>query len=229
MKKAIIIIICVFFAYTIKAQEKNANRLRLGLKISPSFTWLNNNTQDFSSESVKLKLAWGLVLDVPFAENYFFSTGIDFKTLGGKINYPFTDDNNVQGILKRDFSLKFAEIPLCLKLKTNEFGSFTFFGQIGTGFGLKLKANSDDYFTVSSSTQNSVIDKDASDDVNFFRVSLIVSLGTEYKIGKTTSLFCSLNYNNGFTNIFNFKSNVTPYSSADATSNTAEITLGVMF
>ena len=67
------------------------------------------------------------------------------------------------------------------------------------------------------------------DEVNFFRLSMILSAGVEYNLGGSTSLFGAITFNNGFSNVFDFKNNIPPYQAADAINNSLELTIGMIF
>ena len=58
---------------------------------------------------------------------------------------------------------------------------------------------------------------------------MILAAGVEYNLGGSTSLFGALTFNNGFTNVFDFKNNIAPYVAADAVSNSLDLTIGLMF
>jgi len=236
MKKIILSALCIIFlTVNIFSQSKHKSNFQLGVKIAPGINWLKTNSKDFSNDGSALKFNWGFVSDFQFAEKYFFSTGFNVLSMGGKMNYPdFIKTGNDTigkfGNLHRDFSIKYLEIPFSIKMKTRQFGYLTYFGQIGMGLGMRLTAYSDDdFYLTGSSTAISTNDNKIEDQLNFLRLSMILSAGVEYNLGGSTSLFGAFTFNNGFTNIFDFKNNIPPYVSADAASNVLEITLGLMF
>lgn len=236
MKKQFVIIISIIVTLTannIYAQKKTRSNFQLGAKISPNISWLNANAQDFSSDGTSARFSWGFIADFQFAEKYFFSTGFNITSTGGKINYPFiniSDSISTLGSLHRSINVRYIEFPLSVKMKTRQFGYATFYGQIGMGIGLRLSANAnDDFYANGSSTAVSKNDQKIEDQINFLRLSMIVAAGIEYNLGGSTSLFGALTFNNGFTNILNYKNNVSPFIDADASSNSFEITVGILF
>lgn len=236
MKKlTILIIVTTLIAITnnIYAQKKNKSNIQLGAKISPNISWLNANAQDFSGDGTSAKFSWGFIADFQFAEKYFISTGFNVTSTGGKIVHPFInkiDTISTPGTLHRSISVRYVEFPLSVKMKTRQFGYLTYFGQIGLGLGMRLSAKADDdFYPNASNIAVSKNDIKIEDEINFLRLSMILAAGVEYNLGGSTSLFGALTFNNGFTNILNYKNNISPFVDADASSNSFEITIGILF
>ncbi|MFZ4401115.1 MAG: outer membrane beta-barrel protein [Bacteroidales bacterium] len=235
MKKLIVIIsiIVTILANNIYAQKKSRSNFQLGAKISPNLSWLNANAQDFSSDGTSARFSWGFIADFQFAEKYYLSTGFNITSNGGKISYPYInkpDSILTLGTLHRSVNVRYVEFPLSIKMKTRQFGYLTYFGQIGMGLGIRLTAKAnDDFYANGSSTAVSKNDIKIEDQINFLRLSMIVAAGVEYNLGGSTSLFGALTFNNGFTNIMNYQNNVSPFVDADASSNSFEITIGILF
>ena len=238
MKRLIIIALCIgilFVSNDLFAQKKQRSNIQLGVKIAPSINWLKVTAKDFSRDGSSFKLSWGFISDFQFADKYFFSTGFNVLSMGGKMNYTdsviFGDNSPARrGELKRSFSIKYVEIPISIKMKTRQFGDLTYFGQIGMGLGMRISAYSDDdFYLPGSSTALTTNDNKIEDQVNFLRFSMILSAGVEYSLGGSTSLFGAVTFNNGFTNVFDFKNNIAPYVAADAVSNSLDLTIGLIF
>ncbi|MEI6695870.1 MAG: porin family protein [Bacteroidota bacterium] len=234
MKKLIVLIINIIIIVTtnnIYAQKKEKSNFQLGAKISPNISWLKTNAQDFSNDGTSVRFSWGFMADFQFAPKYFFSTGFNINSTGGKIIYPYKPDSiSSLGTLHRSIYVRYIEIPLSIKMKTRQFGYLTYFGQIGMGIGLRLDANADDdFYANGSNTAISKNDIKIEDQINFLRLSMILAAGVEYNLGGSTSLFGALTFNNGFTNILNYKNNATPNIDADASSNSFELTIGIIF
>jgi len=199
-------------ATTLFAQETTSNEgVRFGIKLAPNLSWLRSDTKGLESDGSKLGFTFGLVLEFPVGENgnYRFATGAFLQNVGGKYNQTFTYTSNNQLLTKpltSDIKLQYVEVPLTMKLMTNEIGYMRYYGQIGFGAAFNIRAKAD-YETVSidPTTQNLTFpeleDEDIKTNIQPFRASLIVGAGAEYNFsGKTTVQF-GVNYNNGFTNI----------------------------
>ncbi len=230
MKKLLLVLIFTTLVNFIFAQNSRPSSFQLGLRFAPSISWFNPNTKDYSSDGSSLKFSWGLLTDLRLTNNYFLSTGINFNTFGGKLKYPVLDFKNGSGNMKEIYSVKYLEIPVLLKMKTRPFGPITYYGEVGVGFGLMIKANADQEFS-SSNTSYSILTNgvDVKSRINDFKMSLIIGAGIEYSLGGSTSLFAGLRFNNGFTNILNFNNNILPYTDATAVPNSVELAVGIIF
>lgn len=202
MKK---IALLVFAFTTIISSSFAQADFQLGLNLSPNFSWLKAQSENLESDGLKFGFNYGLVGDFNIAENYSFSTGIMLVSTGGELEYPTVAEvANVDlgGRTTADISLKYIEIPLTLKLKTNEIGYLTYFGQFGLGLGVNYDAKADMSFSYPGATGSiSNEEVDFKDEVNLFRASLIVGLGAEYNLTGNTSLVFGFTFNNGFTNV----------------------------
>ncbi len=113
-------------------------------------------------------------------------------------------------------------------MRTNRFGKFAFYGDIGFGVSFSLKAKSKDSFAFGDQTSESK-DNDISDDIKFAKASLIVGAGLEYFIDNSTTLFVELRFNNGLTNILKGYNTVDPEIKQKAFMYYIEMNVGIMF
>lgn len=244
MKKLIPLIILAFAFNVTNAQKKS---FQLGLTASPSFGWIKSDNDAISREGTKFGFNFGITGDFNIAENYSISTGILVLNTGGKISFPDIQDVGtsaapqvVEGRSEADIHLKYIEIPLTLKLKTNQIGYWTYYGQFGFGAAVNYDADADINFSnPNSSSDVSMEEVDFQDEVNFFRASLIVGAGAEYNISGNTSLLFGVSFDNGFTNIFDLdvpiadgNGNATTDGNTQAVkaiNNFIAINLGVLF
>jgi len=220
MKKSLIILltfIMIIGINKIHAQVKEKSSfIQLGAKLSPNLSWINTNSPDILSDGTTAKFSWGFIADFRFADKYYFSSGFNINSIGGKITYTDSLPISGNGSYHRSIRAKYVEIPLSVKMKTRQFGYLTFYGQIGLGLNLRISANSDDNFIpINSSVAISKSDVKIEDQINFFRLSMILAAGVEYNLGGSTSLFGGLSFNNGFSNIFNTVKTI-PQIDADA-------------
>jgi opacity protein-like surface antigen len=155
--------------------EKN---FRLGLSINPNIGWLRYDN-DYEASS-KAGFSYGLLADLGFARNYYFSTGLLINAINSKVD--------AAGISK-DVYLKYAEVPLTVKLKSEETDLGRFYGQFGFTAGLK----------VSGKEKIGDGNKTAIDGDDIFRLGLQLGGGAEWKLTDNLSLLTGLSFNNGFT------------------------------
>ena len=101
-----------------------------------------------------MSLGYGMIGEFTLADNYSLSTGISIAYDGGKLQYGDmyflastandpTPDSTIYTIT-RSYKLQYFEIPLCLKMETNEIGYITYWAKFGPGIGFNLKALGDD-------------------------------------------------------------------------------------
>jgi len=196
-----------------------------GLKAAPQLSWMRPNTDSYEGDGVKAGFAWGFIAEFNFTENHSIATGFNMIFNGGKLSFP-AEQGEETGVMSRDYSLKYIELPLTLKMRTNDIGAMRYFGRIGLGTAFNIGSKKADEFTpVGGSVVSS--DKTTYDDVALVRESLIVGMGTEYEIKEGPKLGVELTFNNGFTNILTGKS----ITGADekATPNFFELAFSVIF
>ncbi len=204
-KNLLLIVILVFSTSSFFAQSD----FQLGLNLSPNFSWFKSQSETVTSDGLKFGFNFGLVGDFNISENYSFSTGLIIVNNGGKIEYPFVQEIesggtklSVGGKRTDEITLRYIEIPLTLKLKTNEIGYLKYYGQFGLGLGVNYDSEADVEFNYPGNNGAlSNDDVDYADEINLFRASLIVGLGVEYNLTGSTSLILGATFNNGFTNV----------------------------
>ena len=156
---------------------------------------------------------------------------------------------------ERSYKVTYVTIPVALKMKTREIGTFTYFGQIGMNNSFRWKATADDQLQVIDDNTNTLGTKDSkskievTQDVASYAASLTFGLGAEMNLSGSTSLLFGLNYNLGFTNVvsndskyLNRRANEANYSETlnpsaytetkmpqEIKSNAVVLTVGVLF
>ena len=213
-------LLLIFAASTVFAQSDRP--FRFGLTVSPNLSWYSPETRNYVSEGSRLGLSYGVIADFGLGTFYSFSTGLNFSTFGGKLSF---DESKLQQItrIERTYQLRYLEIPLAVKLHTNEIGYFTYFGRFGFSPGINLKATGQDSFVAGNQYTEEV---DIKGQTPLLRAAMIIGLGTEYSLGGRISLFGGLTYNNGFSN--NLKGEVLGIRPS-ANASFVMLNLGVMF
>jgi hypothetical protein len=230
MKKIVLTIL--LGALLVPMGFSNDPGFRFGLKAAPSLSWMRPETRGYESEGVKLGFTYGVISDFSLGEFYAVSTGLQISSFGGKLKFPHRHDTFGDGERTREYSLRYLEIPLLLKMHTQEIGYITYFGQFGFSPGMNLRAYADDrsrYQPIGASPITITDDEvDIKGETPFFRLALVVGLGMEYSLGGRTALLGGLTFNNGFTNVLKGNNPVTGRKQS-AVTNYLELTLGVMF
>jgi hypothetical protein len=242
-----ILIVMIFVSKSIFAQDSETKLFHFGLKAAPVVSWFVPDNKKFSNAGSQLGFGYGLITEFGFSKNYAFSTGLDILNSGGRLNFPSSPDSTFYDVLnettnvnekfllhKRTYRLRYVNVPLHLKLKTNQIGSMTYFGEFGFDVSILWKARSDDDGSFIGSSPTTRQDVDLAGDANFLRLALNVGLGAEYNLSGSTSLVISVNYDNGFTNALRTNSK-TLYDKNDnklvqkAMFNYVGLSVGVLF
>jgi len=198
MKKlALSLLLVATIVSTSRAQEDEDQVFHFGLKASPSVNWLRVDADGVKNEALRLGFTYGLMTEFRITKNYAFATGLDISYRGGE----YSETVGSLLTLTRIQKFQFVEVPISLKLKTNEIGYLKYYGTFGLLPGVLVKATED----IESSNQALQPDRSKrSNQSNFapFNVSLQVGLGIEYNLGGNTSFTAGLHYVNGLIDIW---------------------------
>jgi len=198
--KRITAITCTLFFVVLGITAHSQSKFRLGLHFSPNIGWSKSADENVKADGNNIKFGYGLIADINFNERYAFSTGLSVTKMGFNTKY---DSASVISV-KSTYVNQYIEIPLVLKLKTNEIGYFTYFGKFGLGTATLLKSSFERNGTVYGATfKEEGNGKGITQPVRF---SLLVGLGAEYNVSGKTSILFGLDFNNGFTKNFKKKS-----------------------
>lgn len=111
--------------------------------------------------------------------------------------------------------MQYINIPLGLKLKTNEIGYLTFFTHLGLNAGINIKA-------IGEIDSYELNNENISKEIKLLNMGYFIGAGFEYSIGGNTALVLGLTYTNGFLD-------VTSDSDNKVTLSNLNIRVGVLF
>ncbi len=200
MKKIVVILfLSLLTGYSVSAQN-----FRFGLTASPLFSWFGIGGDDVQSDGVKLGFQYGLLFETNLgpSDNYVFSSGVIVNTAGG-----FLKDVDSLNTYYSTIRCGYIEVPLSVKLRTNEVNYMRYYGQFGLTPGINIKARYD----MEDANGNELV-KDynlreetaTGDKYNLFNLSLTVGLGAEFSITETTIITGGIFFQNGFLNVMDF-------------------------
>ncbi|MDQ4140271.1 MAG: PorT family protein [Bacteroidota bacterium] len=216
MKK--ITFICLLLAFTSTAFAQD---LELGIKITPAIAGhrlIVPSDVDFEKEGSNFRFGFGVIADFYFTDNAAFSTGLSFTGKGGSISY----NRPTIGPATDDISLQYLEIPLTVKLFTNEVApDMRVYFQ--TGFSLNPRMGA----KVNGDKLDPVTDEKFSKRFNVLDADVILGTGLEYQVGETTKLFGGLSYHRGLANIDDFYQEIN--DKIEVRNNVFSLDLGVKF
>jgi hypothetical protein len=190
------------------SKKTDYQKFKLGVYGDLGLSWLKPKSKEYESQGTRFSYNYGLIVDVNFTENYTFSTGININSFGGHLKYTDsikvkTSDTTLTRIsVDRKYRIDYIEIPLFLKLKTNQMGYYTPFIQLGLRNDFRLSAFSDDEYTFGGKSETTE-DIEIVDETAFYTLSFSVGIGTEYAISRSFSAYAILSYDNGLTSAIN--------------------------
>lgn len=207
MKKVLFSAILIFSLAQLNAQSE----MRFGFQMSPSFSWLSAANTTVNSAGTNLGLKLGMIGEYYFQENYAVTSGLGFhfnaggtqlREFGGtywtKSDLPSVLDTMPANV-KLKYSIQYVEVPVGLKMKTREFGFFSFFIHPQLTFGFKSQARGQVH---NSETSLDPEDKyDIRKEVNGLNMSWGLDFGSEYGISESTNLVFGVGFQNGFTDV----------------------------
>lgn len=196
--------ILTFCLLTVLILSNTAQDVRFGVYAAPQFSWLSPESKDVNSDGSIVKFSGGLTMNKYFAKNYAFSTGISIASQGGKVAYEETSTDSLDvydtryGLANKSirYDLQYINVPIGLKLQSNEVGYLRFHVLIGFTNQFKIGAKATDL------SDDEFNDDSIKDEVALYNLGYHFGGGIDYALGEDTSVFLSIVYENGFTEVF---------------------------
>lgn len=206
MKKSLLFVgLMLALSLSASAQYKG---FAFGFKVGPNFGWTGSTTGAAVNEGARTGFDLGVVAEYYFADNYALVTGVNVNFLGGHYSFENARTDTVSGLLTkyqvdRVYKSTLYEIPLMLKMVTNELGNapIRIYAEVGGGVGMtakKVKVK-DAVDGAPAPDAWGITDKEFSN----LRVSLKAGLGAQYAIDESTRLFAGVYFSHDFINSIN--------------------------
>lgn len=189
MKKTLLTIAFII-ALTINASAQ-FKPFQFGLKIEPGIGWAKLNSDHLHDGSTKMNFNWGFVGNVYFVENYGFSTGFNVRFMNNEYSFDRHPDNTITRTIKNQY----LEIPLGLTMRTEKIGDIRILGNVSYGLGFLLNTKERNYEADGHELTMTT-------DYNKLRHAIIVKLGIEYYVHKSSCVTTALVFNNNIANIY---------------------------
>lgn len=182
-KSAILFLVILLTGFASQAQVK------LGLKFSPTIVttraFEQMDTLDIEAADRSFKFALGLIADYKLTETYYLSSGI--IVVPKRVGISLTPEGGGTFAPSTEYyDLQYVQIPLTLKLYTNEFApDASIYFQVGGTMDIKVfeQPVKEEYKFVSEFQ-----DADA---------CVVLGGGFEYRAGLNTVLYTGVTYNRG--------------------------------
>ncbi|QCR24349.1 porin family protein [Pontibacter sp. SGAir0037] len=194
MKKVTFLLLFLCLGFSAMAQ------VEIGLQVSPTIAgnrFIADNKYNFKETNNNLHIGVGVVVDYFFAHNYAFSSGLLFRSKGGEYSYRFTQSDGSVISASEDVDLQYLEIPVSLKLFTNEVApDVNLYFQVGGSLNTMISATIND--------QKVIAGTKATKRINTFEADALLGAGAELALGQSTKLMAGLSYHHGLSNIDNY-------------------------
>jgi hypothetical protein len=219
MKRILVILTFLGALLSLSAQS---TRVKFNVEFDPQSVWFSSDDASVKPDGAIIHLHAGLNMDYYFSEKYAFVLGVGINNLGGNLLYADSTEFNSKGESlwiepgqSVKLNLQYIDIPIGLKLKTDEMGYATYFLQLGFNPMINLNAKA-------SSEEASLEKEDIKESINTFYLGYHVGLGIEYSLGGSTSLIGGIRWSSGFTDVTN-------NDRANIILNAISLHLGVLF
>jgi len=202
--KKIVLALILFAGFVFVSNAQNEKFFRFGLHANTGLAWMKPDQDSLEYQGMKIGFGWGFIGELTIADNFSFATGFDVNYMGGKLQkmgiYHVYDSDTLLSTLTSNYRFQFLDIPLTLKMKTNEINYITYFARIGGSVGICFNAKADqEYSPLSGTTKETISDLDLKDEKKLLRANFLISGGIEYSLGGTTSALAELSFVNGLT------------------------------
>ncbi|MBP5573841.1 MAG: outer membrane beta-barrel protein [Bacteroidales bacterium] len=208
MKKSFLLAI-VMLVLSVSASAQY-NGFAFGVKLGPAFDWAGSKTNTIHNEGTRMGFRMGLMGEYYFAENYAITTGLNVNYLRNHFSYDdmraFPVDTlsvYMLGDVDRYYKGTTFEIPIALKMVTEEFGPFSFFAQVGASVGYSRKDLAKDVFVAKEDANVTYEDDDyvsVRSQYNPFHVGLNAAVGAHFNIKGSTRAFADFFYSRDILN-----------------------------
>lgn len=215
MRKTVFAALFMFFLIG----QLQSQDYKIGIKFGPSLSFIRTSNDggdsNISPDGTSARAVAGAFVDINFKDNYFFHTGITYANK--KTNIKFNNPSPAGSVpMRESYSHEYLQIPLLLKLFTNEVLLDT---QIYFNFGVIPE--------VRLNTSNDMVGITAISQFQDFDLAGNLGGGIERSLGPNTRIFVGLNYNLGFVNMV--KEQSANLNTFNIKSNLASLELGIKF
>jgi hypothetical protein len=189
MKKTLLFAIILYIT-TPLLMAQNAGDTRFSFILTPQISWVKSDHQDIDNKGSHFGYNFGLIMDRFFSDNYAFTTGLTINTTGGKLAYPskMTGETVDFEAMSQSYQLKYIEIPLGLKLRSEDMHRTNIYGRFGLSPQINIQAKDKSGSSIS-------------DEVRLFDLGYHLGAGIEYSLGGRNALILGLLFNNGFMDV----------------------------
>lgn len=217
MYKYLFAVVLVGFFTSSHAQSADA-KYRFGLHFTPNRSWVMPETRVINQERAGLGYGYGLMMERIIGDNYFFSTGLSVNQLqfGSSLDTNiFLQKNGLAAgfnNIQYEYRAQYFELPLTMKMRTNQMGAIRIYGQFGINTGILFQARAritnipgefdpEEYFFVNK-VEDYKNDLTTDDRISALRAGILIGAGIEYLLSGETHAVMGIRLDNPFTDNF---------------------------
>jgi hypothetical protein len=183
----------------------------------------STNTNIVNEEGMA-SIKYGLEADIFLfgVPRYSLNTGLFISNHSFKARYnlegPISlSDLSIATPVSIQYKLNYLEIPLNIKLRSDQFYRMTYYGQFGITNLINLSS-------IAVSSDAKLNGNNVSESIGFFDMGMLMGGGVEYDIGGNTALNFGIQYTNYFLDATTIKN-----LNEKTTFNSLRLVIGVMF
>ncbi len=188
MKKTLLFITLLITTQLLMGQS--AGDTRFSFILTPQISWVKSDHPDIDNKGSHFGYNFGIIMDRFFSDNYAFTTGLTINTTGGKLAYPsvMTGETVDFASMTQSYQLKYIEIPLGLKLRSEDMHRTNIYGRFGLSPQINIQAKNKGGGSING-------------EVRLFDLGYHLGGGIEYSLGGRNALILGVLFNNGFMDV----------------------------
>ncbi len=194
MKNLFFLVVVFSLTLATAATAQTSSNYRIGIKVAPMLSFattdVEGNATSIERDGSAMRFMLGAFIDIPFAENYFFSAGLNYASK--KTQFSVVEMGNLSYLVApvfESYDHEFLQLPLLLKLYTNEISLDTkLFVNFGVTPEVRLNSTNDELTNPSITA------------FKRFDLSGNFGVGIERAVGVNTNIFLTTGYSLGFLN-----------------------------
>jgi len=194
-----LILSCILIASVVNGFSQK--HIRLSFAGDPSVNWMRTSNSDTENGKSILGYDFGLNADCYFSEDerYSFSTGVQISNTGGEISHKSSSDfpfsgQTLSGVSKIKYHIRYVEVPLAIKLKTDQFSRAKYWGLFGMSAMVNIGSKG-------TSNDGALKKANINDEVNMFNLAMNIGIGFDYDLGGSNAVTTGLIFQNGLMDV----------------------------
>lgn len=205
-KIKIYVIGLLFLGFQTIGNAQEDRKVNLAFTVTPSLSWLETTNEGYERDGSSAGIKYGLLMDFRLfgVENYALATGFNMNHISGKLKEASSFEEStgtvIPALREAKYKMTYIDVPVAIRLRTNEIGYNIFYGVFGTELGFNISTK-EEYKDIYSGGETGVRTDDVTDDVNFFRTSLVFGAGVQRHISGSAYYRIGITYHNGLTDI----------------------------